>query len=157
MKISYDVSKSMIISPDKIKSRKYFFYSKYFTVPTSKFQSLHVCYLVWQQVKQSCVPFPNQPSHFQHPRQNSVLYLTYFSNEYTLVSCSYCCYNCRFIKKRAKNTHYLQPEWLQPLLQSILPFFFYSCSYLGMHPQLEAAVDIKESPESQLSNSSSGK
>ena len=46
MKISYDVSKNMVISPDKIKSRKYFFYKKYFIVPTSNFQNWHVGYLV---------------------------------------------------------------------------------------------------------------
>ena len=36
-------------------------------------------------------------------------------------------------------------------------FFFYPCSCLGMHPQLELAADVKESSKSQLPNSPSGK
>ena len=36
-------------------------------------------------------------------------------------------------------------------------FFFYPCSCQGMHPQLELAVDVKESPKSQLPNSPCGK
>ena len=36
-------------------------------------------------------------------------------------------------------------------------FFFYPCSCLGMQAQLEIAVDVKESPKSQLPNSPNGK
>ena len=36
-------------------------------------------------------------------------------------------------------------------------FFFYPCSCLGMQTQLELAVDVKESPKSQLPNSPNGK
>ena len=36
-------------------------------------------------------------------------------------------------------------------------FFFYPCSCLSMHPRLELAVDVKESPKFQLPDSPSGK
>ena len=40
---------------------------------------------------------------------------------------------------------------------SLFWLFFYLCLCLGMHPQLELAVDVKESPKSQLPNSPNGK